>query len=296
MRMSIHHPDIGGYRSTVVVDTFRSPLEALDMAILRGSDRRQPKSSPLLPTNTKPEWYGVATSDELRKACALGIDDALAESVSRVLSSLRTDETMRPVRRRWDVAGGSLSVPRYLSGDPLPFRHRVKGRARSRTLEIVILPTIDCNVTKDESEAIGRCMGQVLGLLTGMGYAVGISTLSLTRYMFTDDTKIYIRGADIRIRSPGDPFNPKRISFALSRVLARALFISLVMQDPAYNDSYSRRVLPATYDDMVFGLIDELHPGSKVVFDANDLISRLQAGWGEERCIDYLLSSVTDHQ
>lgn len=295
MRTSYHRPNIGDCQSQVVVDTFRSPLEALDIAILRGSGREQPRTSPLLPTNTRGEWYGVSTADELRMACALGIDDPLSESISRILSSLRTDETMRPVRRRWDVAGGSLSVPRYLSGDPLPFRHRIKGKARSRTLEIVILPTIDCTVTTDESEAIGRCMGKVLGLLTGMGYAVGISTLSLTRYMFSDDTKIYIRGADIRIKSPPDIFNSRMISFALSRILSRALFIALVMQDPAYGDSHSRRVLPPTYDDMVYQLVDDLHPGSKAIFDANDLISRLQAGWGEDRCIEYLISSIIDY-
>lgn len=295
MRISFQHPMLNGNRTTVVVDTFRSPLEALDIAILRGSGKRQPSTSPLLPTNPRPDWYGIATADELRRACALGIDDQLAQSVSRVLTSLRTDETMRPVRRRWDVAGGSLSVPKYLSGDPMPFRHRVKGRARSRTIEVVILPTIDCNVSKEESETMGRCIGQVLGILTGMGYAVGISTLSLTRYMFSDDSKIYIRGADIRIKSPSDLFNPRKISFALSRVLARALFIALVMQDPAYPDSYSRRVLPPTYDDMIYQLIDDLHPGPKAVFDANDLISRLQAGWEEDRCIEYLISSIVNY-
>ena len=279
----------------VVVDIFRSPLEALDTAILRSSQFQQPVQSPLREGHAKGEWYGVRTPEDLRRACAIGLDDTLSHSLARTLSTLRTEETLRPVRRRWDVAGGSLSVPRYLSGDPMPFRHRVRGRARSRTLEIVILPTIDFSVTSAESEAIGRCMGQVLGLLTGMGYAIGISTLSLTRYIGTPFDHAYTRGAFIRIKDPSDAFNPRKISFALSRVLARALFIALVIQDTASNNSYARKVLPPTCDDDVFALIDELHKGTKVVFDANDLMTRLRADWGEERCVEYLLSSVTDH-
>ena len=280
----------------ISVASFRSPLEAYDHVSMHYTDSL-PRTCPLRKDNGRNEWYGITGPEDLMDKCALGIDDDLARSLSRSLSSLRTDETLRPVRRRWDVAGGSLSVPRHLSGDPMAFRHRVKGKARARIMEIVMLPTIDATVTVGETEAIGRCIGSVLGLLRGMGYAVGLSTLSLTLYMIRGEPEnIPIRGMDIRIKSPQEIHNPRKISFALSRVLARALFLALVMEDPLYKRSYSRVVLPPTYDDVTFNVIDALHPGAKVIFDSNEIITRLRNGWSEEKCIEMLIASVTDYQ
>lgn len=277
-----------------VVDLFRSPLEACDTAVARSAGVSQPSSSPLLFSCSRQDWYGVVGQADLRTKCAMGLDDPLADALSRTLSSIRTEETMRPVRRRWDVAGGSLSVPRYLSGDPLAFRHRVKGRARSRTMEVIILPSIDCTVSVRESQTVGRCMGQVLGLLRGMGYSIGISTVSMAKFLRNHPTD-HIHGMDVRIKEPSDVFNPRKISLALSRVLSRALFLGLIMQDPIYSQSYNRILLPPMYDDVLFDIIDTFHPGEKVVFDANDMIDRLRNGWTEERCVDLLLSSVTDY-
>lgn len=287
---------VEGKQAHFVVDLFRSPLEACDTMIQRSADvLSQPRTSPILPTCERQEWYGVTGRDDLRNKCAVGLDDPLADALSRTLSSLRTEETLRPIRRRWDVAGGSLSVPRYLSGDPLMFRHRVKGRARSRTLEVVILPSIDCTVSVSESQTVGRCMGMVLGYLRGMGYAIGISTVSMGKFL-RNETPDHIHGMDVRIKAPSDMFNPRKISFALSRVLSRALFLGLLMQDPIYLHSYNRILLPPIYDDVLFDIIDTFHPGAKIVFDANDLIDRLRSGWSEDRCVDLLLSSVTDYR
>lgn len=302
MRRYTHTGMAGPSPTSYTIDLFNSPEECLRESIRRSSGVDQPDMSPLRAVCARRDWSGVSGIDQLSFFVSRGVSDALSDTLAKEVGKVRATEELRPVVRRWDVAGGSLSVPRHLSGDPLCLRHRVKGPSRSRIMEIVVLTTVSHDVPLDIMERIGRCLGTVVGVLGGMGYSIGISTLSLARFAYRPEDrppqwvgKEDIRGMGIRIKRPDAVFNPRRVSFAFSRVLARALFIAYYLQLPDRPRTYARQVLGPQHDNDIFDIIDELHPGDRIVMDSEDLANRMMSGWDDDRCMEMLLSSVRDH-
>jgi hypothetical protein len=190
--------------------------------------------------------------------------DGWSEGVAMIDEALQaiTPTSGREARWGWAQSGGSVSIGRYLSGNPKPMRNRRRRQAGSApVLHIVVNPAASCVVTAAQMANYGTAIVGLIDRLENMGKRVHLDVVSVARS--TGDARLAIGW---NVKKASEPVDLSAVAFAIAHPAAfRRLTFAMMERCPAetYSAGYgnSADILPDDVPDYQEGtmLVDGIN-------------------------------------
>lgn len=191
--------------------------------------------------NFSPSFAGVATTEKFIDLLNFGVKDKKSiKEFDDALANVNLDNCkLERIRgNRYTVAGGCVSVPRFLAGNPACMMQSRRVKAKSPVFHIVLNTVVNCSVTKGEVAKVGMVIARVIAEPMALGYKVRFSASNIT------PQERRVTAMNVCIKREDEPLNIQRFLMPIMEVcFSRGLEFSWAMRHPTafepYEDGYS---------------------------------------------------------
>lgn len=237
-------------------------------------------------------WYGIKNKEHFDSLIANGVDDTeLVKNVAKYASQAEVKEHDRLVRRVYDVAGGCVDVPRWLTGNPNCMMRFDKKKVRSKIVNIGIETEVTCEISADDFKKAGMVLAKTVSKLEKAGYRIGIRAM----------TGFYARGSTIVlmstiIKKEYSPMNYARMMFPLTEVaFDRCVGWGWAARNPHYGGTVGTYVCNA-FSGNTTAKMEEMYERASglkdfIVFTHKDMICTLHRD-GEDGLMKYIENRI----
>lgn len=244
-------------------------------------------------SNTKTgKWYGIRNKEHFDSLIANGVDDdELVRKVAKYTGKAEVKEHDKLVRRVYDVAGGSVDVPRWLTGNPACMMRCEKAKVKSRVVNIGIETEVIGSISAEDYRTAGMVLAKTVSKLEKAGYRVGIRAM----------TGFYANGSTIIlmstiIKKEYSPMNYARMMFPLTEVaFDRGVGWGWAARNPHYGGRVGVYVSDA-FEGNTTAKMEEMYEKASglrdfIVFTHKDMIRVLNRD-GEEGLMKYIENRI----
>jgi hypothetical protein len=194
--------------------------QSLAEAIERLTDRAKPSRRDLSSVSNSPSqsWDLNTGFENARELAARGWEDKAGELWRQVRSLALQVEV--GVRESYDVAGGSVDIGRYMSGEPECMIAPVVSNLS--TVAVLVNISARANASAECLYNRGIAIAAVIHALQSSGRGVSLRVVEVVKANYSDDRHI----TDITLQEFGDYINPGRLAFwtAHPAALRRCVF------------------------------------------------------------------------
>lgn len=242
----------------------------------------------------KGKWYGFKGKTEFNSFIANGVENAaLISDVARYTGKAEVREQDRLVRRVYDVAGGCVDVPRWLTGTPECMMRFEKAKVRSRIVNIGIETEVIGGISAYQYRTAGMVLAKTIAKLEKAGYRIGIR--AMTGFYAWGDTIILMSAI---IKKEYSPMNYARMMFPLTEVaFDRGVGWGWAARNPHYGGTIGTYVSDA-FDGNTTAKMEEMYERAAglrdfIVFTHKDMINVLDRD-GEDGLMRYIETRIKE--
>lgn len=135
------------------------------------------KRAPLCPGCTETGWsrhdYGFSDADDLTKQVRTGLDAVRTSALNRSIQNILQDSVRKRGPVRYLPAGGSVNVPRHLTGIPAMRSRRTK-MTPSKVVNLCIDASTTWSTSAEDITRAGEYLMEVVQMLQRDGYRIGL--------------------------------------------------------------------------------------------------------------------------
>ena len=160
-------------------------------------------------------WDGFSSKEEFDELMRYGVQDtSVIPKVARYAAKADVEDRDKLTQRGYDVVGGCVNVPRFLTGNPKCMYTLKRRPTTSKIINIGVLCGVTCGHSPEEYQEAGMAVTKVIAKLEKAGYRVSLTTMGAFADLYNNDVWLITTS----VKRENMPMNYSRIMFPLTSV------------------------------------------------------------------------------
>ena len=243
-------------------------------------------------------WSGFSNTTELRKKMVMGVQDTkVLDKVTRFTKKARAEDVQKYCKLKRGVCGGSVDIPRYLTGTPDCMIGIVKSNSRSKFIRIGVASGFTCDVSIDTVNAVGMALARAVKALELAKYRVGLDVAAVHASIDHDACAAMV----IPVKTTNASLNLSRLMFPLSDPaffrgvsfgwVAR---VGLIPNRSGLSTRADRMWYSSETADLRAQMLEQIFGKDHICFDVNELCDRYIRDKDVDKLYDYIMTVLLD--